>query len=237
MATKKAATAKKTPAKKSAAKKAPPAKKAVPAKGGALEGVALVDAVIELVRDEGFGVFTAWQKRLVPKKPTPLASSAIAKLTIAKQSLPPSLARWLSFHSTFQEIDFGDLDWAGKPLPDLLDESMGPMARFLFEDANPPLNGVAVKLDLPSDYELQAILAGKPDDAGELPILKVYANQPGRSFVELLNPGFDAYIASWLQPKFARKLGVDLEGGPFARRVKHHVAANFGGKRRYTLGR
>jgi hypothetical protein len=153
-----------------------------------LRGVALVDAVVARIV-QGKGAIEVTQ-------PRPMRPEVIAALRFANGApLPPSLARFLAFDTTWLRARF-----PGWKLPHL---AVATVARLVadtlagFAQAFQPLPpgmppGLALGLDSGSD-SMRLLFLGKTDTHGEYPILGVDVDDEPN--VVVAAPGFDVWLA------------------------------------------
>ncbi len=191
---KKKVTAKKTTAKKTTAKKTTAAKKATQriAVTQAYEGVALVDAVIARVEDQGFAVLGSCG---LPKqaKPQPIPPERLATLEFpGGKPLSPALRRWLAFdarwlgwfeqpsHPAFRPLDLGQFS-----------EQQYGMTWGFDALAKKFLRGQCYALHFGCDSR-RFLYVGEPDALGEHPVL--LTDTDDCPFLCVEHPGIDVYL-------------------------------------------
>ncbi|MGW5345127.1 hypothetical protein [Streptomyces sp. NPDC004050] len=161
-----------------------------------MHGAALVDRVIEQVRQHG------WPTSDAPdiSEPVPLAPEAIDRLRLpGGRALPPSLRRWLAFDSSW----LSDVGWYDDPREPVFGdrglgattESMygcGDVMVGMFADFEELLPAVCLPLVGGSDSR-RLLYLGEPDSTGEYPVLVTDVDD--LPYVAVMYPGLDVYLA------------------------------------------
>ncbi|MEV0415105.1 hypothetical protein AB0I68_30995 [Streptomyces sp. NPDC050448] len=161
-----------------------------------MHGAALIDQVIERVRQEG------WPTADAPDitEPVPLAPEVIDRLRLpGRRALPPSLRRWLAFDSSWL-ADVGWYEDAGEPV--FGDRGLGATAEWMygsggvmvdmFADFEKLLPAVCLPLVGGSDSR-RLLYLGEPDSMGEYPVLVTDIDD--LPYVAVMYPGLDVYLA------------------------------------------
>ncbi|MEU6863560.1 hypothetical protein ABZ924_09840 [Streptomyces sp. NPDC046876] len=161
-----------------------------------MHGEALVDRVIERVRQEG------WPTSEAPDvtDPVPLAPEVIDRLRLpGGRPLPPSLRRWLAFDSSW----LADAGWYEDPLePVFGDRGLAATAEWMYGSGGVmpgAFDGFekllpAVCLPLVGGCDSRRLLyLGSPDSTGEYPVLVTDIDD--LPYVAVMYPGLDVYLA------------------------------------------
>jgi hypothetical protein len=162
-----------------------------------MHGAALVDRVIERVREQG------WPTSDAPDitEPVPLAPEVLDRLTLpGGRALPPSLRRWLAFDSSW----LGDVGWYDDPAEPVFGErGLGATAEWLYGGGGGMVDSFhdferallpAVCLPLVGGSDSRRLLyLGAPDSTGEYPVLVTDVDD--LPYVAVMYPGLDVYLA------------------------------------------
>jgi hypothetical protein len=203
------------------------------------QGTALVDLVIERVRQDPYSITVLRQYPLLA--PQALMPEAIAALALPSgKPLPPSLLRWLAFDATWlvqfdwlaaldhprltprrlEDVVADGLEYRGwaehyARLGDRFDEC------FLL----PPFGEETCRI----------LVASEPDEWGEYPIL--VADVDDTPALDLVYPGFDVYLASIARLPIPRRRDAAVTWTtqfavpPYRQRLSRHAQQLFGGQR------
>ncbi|MBX3160396.1 MAG: hypothetical protein KF773_30810 [Deltaproteobacteria bacterium] len=167
-------------------------------------GVGLVDRAIAAIRAGGSVLPTALTIDGPAKtKPSPLAASALGKLTLADgRALPPSLARWLAFDGAWLplRVDRGVGAARCRLEAKKFSALIAERAAYAFEHLAPldriMLPGDCYPLLVPSECHEETLVflyAGDADEHGELPVLAIdFQDEPT---IGVYGAGFDLYLA------------------------------------------
>lgn len=161
-----------------------------------MHGAALIDRVIERVRNQG------WPTSDAPdtSEPVPLAPEVLDRLRLpGGRALPPSLRRWLEFDSSW----LADVGWyEDEREPVFGDRGLGATAEWMygcggvmvgmFADFEKLLPAVCLPLVGGSDSR-RLLYLGTPDSTGEYPVLVTDIDD--LPYVAVMYPGFDVYLA------------------------------------------
>ncbi|WP_199922777.1 hypothetical protein [Streptomyces sp. NRRL S-87] len=191
-----------------------------------MHGAALVDRVIERVREHG------WPTTDAPDvtEPVPLAPEVIDRLRLpGGRPLPPSLRRWLAFDSSW----FSSVGWYEDPhAPVFGDRGLGATAEWMYGGGGPMVDSFteferllpAVCLPLVGGSDSRRLLyLGSPDSTGEYPVLVTDIDD--LPYVAVMYPGLDVYLADLaevvdLDFDTYTSLAEDPEYGP---RMREHA--------------
>lgn len=198
----------------------------------AVSGVALIDRVIEKVKEEGFGCLD----RSTIKRPKPVPPGVLAGLRFPNgELLSPSLKRFLAFDGSW----LSKHGWYADPTaPRFTPQSLSDFAareydavwREAFAPFEAIIRGHLFLLPLGSDSR-RALYVGKPDSTGEHPVI-VTDNDDG-PYVGLMYPGFDVYmghLSGVLTLKFPNYESLQTHRD-YKARLAEHRELNFGGHR------
>ncbi|MFG2824863.1 hypothetical protein ACGFX4_36220 [Kitasatospora sp. NPDC048365] len=161
-----------------------------------MHGAALIDRVIERVRQSG------WPTADAPDldEPKPLAPEVLERLRLpGDRPLPPSLRRWLEFDGSW----LADLEWYEDEREPVFD------ARALGETAERMYGPGGVMVGMFADFERllpspclplvggsdsrRLLYLGSPDSTGEYPVLVTDIDD--LPYVAVMYPGLDVYLA------------------------------------------
>ncbi|MER5641093.1 hypothetical protein ABT095_29590 [Kitasatospora sp. NPDC002227] len=161
-----------------------------------MHGVALMDRVIERVRQDG------WPTADAPDlaEPQPLAPEVLESLRLpGGRPLPPSLRRWLEFDGSW----LADLEWYEDGQEPVFD------ARALGETAERMYGSDGVMVGMFAEFERllpspclplvggsdsrRLLYLGSPDSTGEYPVLVTDIDD--LPYVAVMYPGLDVYLA------------------------------------------
>lgn len=195
-----------------------------------MEGVELVKAVIERVREKGFN---ATFGGLRDREPIPLPADMLERFRFdGDVPLTPCMKEWLAFDGwMFSCFGSGPTDMpAGQRLGALVTEQFGEVNHFeVFERTLPRL---CYPLPFNDNREqLSFIYPSKPDAIGELPVLTA---EDGNGYVLVGYPGIDIYLG-----RRARLLGQDPWTewrGPYEGRYEEHRKEALQGQQVLELG-
>jgi hypothetical protein len=197
-----------------------------------VQGVALIEAVIDKIKKEGLTRFGGYSMT----GPRPLSDGQIASLTFpGGKSLSPSIKRWLQFDASWLEelgwleITGSDVSFTSKSISEFAAKEYGDDMKEFFEPFDRVFPGKMYLLPLGSDSR-RALYVGNQDQTGEYPIL--YTDIDDGAAVGLMYPGFDIYMAD-LVGLFELKFGTytDLCNHPsFSARMKTHSDNNLRGR-------
>ncbi|MFF7251140.1 hypothetical protein ACFZBU_45655 [Embleya sp. NPDC008237] len=199
----------------------------------AVHGVALVERVIEVVRQNpGASALSyadvPWVSGGVAR---PMAADAAAVAAFPSgRPLSPSLRAWLGYDTSLLErYDWFDADGGLAPrrLDELVADELGDMWGDLYTliaDRFPEC------FLLPGGSDSRRLLAvTEPDREGEYPVLAVDVDD--LPFVGLMYPGFDVYLgntAGLIEHEYESYTGL-MDDPRYTRRMHHHAARSFGG--------
>ncbi|KJY23789.1 hypothetical protein [Streptomyces katrae] len=161
-----------------------------------MHGAALIDRVIERVRERG------WPTCEAPDldEPVPVAPEVLDRLTLpGGRPLPPSLRRWLAFDGSW----LAAVGWYDDPAePRFGDRGLGATAEWMYGDDD-GMAGMftafeellpAVCLPLVGGCDSRRLLyLGSPDSTGEYPVL--VTDTDDLAYVAVMYPGLDVYLA------------------------------------------
>ncbi len=193
-----------------------------------LQGVELVQAVIELVRSNGFaktfgrrfgGTFSSVA---VDHEPRPIDAEILDEARLdGDMPLTPSLRAWLSFDGSLCEW----IDNEGEVVPRTLVE-LAEDDGELVAPAMTILSRPCYPLPFSGRKAYHFLYPSKPDAIGELPVLSA---EPDNSMVGITYPGLDVFLGYFAGIVPGRK------GDWFAERLAEHEANVLGGKQMLDL--
>jgi hypothetical protein len=197
-----------------------------------VQGVALIEAVIEKIKRDNLTRFGGYSMN----GPRPLSDGQISSLTFpGGKPLSPSIKRWLQFDSSWLEelgwleITGSDVSFTSKSISEFSAKEYGDDMKEFFEPFDRVFPGKMYLLPLGSDSR-RALYVGNPDQTGEYPV--IYTDIDDGAAVGLMYPGFDVYMAD-LVGLFELKFGTytDLCNHPsFSARMKSHSDNNLRGR-------
>lgn len=186
------------------------------------QGVALVEKVIERVKQEGFKkVFGRPKLHVHDREPAPVDAATLEAARLeGGLALTPSMKAWLAFDGGFFGWFRGGALVAGTSLLDACEEQFGDDIAML-APLMKRLPGKGYVLPLEDVENLHVVYASKVDSTGELPVLSFELENQR---VGLIYPGVDLFLAY-----HAGLLDRSWRAG-FADRIAEHRRANLGGK-------
>jgi hypothetical protein len=195
-----------------------------------LQGVALIEHVIDKVRMDGFRSREIGDIR----DPVPVPADVLAALRFPGGQRPsPSLRRWLAFDASW----LANAGWFEDPLQPAFKprkigafagDEHGPEYEGCFKPFERRLPGELYLLPLGSESR-RALYVGEPDGTGEHPVIVTDVDDV--PYVALMYPGFDVYMADLagvleLPGRTYESLHGDARYAP---RMAEHAQNNFGG--------
>lgn len=190
-----------------------------------LEGVALVRAVIEKVRAQGFGKAFGAGRVSGSCEPRPVAIDVLERARVdGDLPLTPCLREWLAFDGGLFDWAVGDGVIPGEKLGELASERLEV---FGFGGLGRRLPRHCYVLPFSDREYLYFLYPSKVDSLGELPVLCAEADVPR---VIVAYPGIDAFLghhAGLLEKRWRRR----LEG-----RIAEHQVQTFGGNSEVQVG-
>ncbi len=199
-----------------------------------MHGVELVQAVIDKIKEEGFGRMSHGEE------PRGLSESTLSTLRLPNGAeLSPSLRLWLSFDATFLGL-FEDLEAPAFP-----SETIAELAlRTYVGNSSAESFKLLVPSKLPGHCLLlpkgtlarRVLYLGEPDSIGEPPVLIMDLDGP--PFVGIEYPGIDVYLAVRARMLFPPKqvFGSFADDETYAPRMREHADRLLGGKLSIKLG-
>jgi hypothetical protein len=203
------------------------------------QGVALVDLVIERVRNDPYSITVLRQYPLLA--PKALAPEAIAALALPSgKPLPPSVLRWLAFDASW----LAQFNW----LTTLAHPQLTPRRLEAVVADGLEYRGWAKDYRRLGDHfdecfllppfgeeTCRILVVSEPDERGEYPIL--VADVDDTPALDLVYPGFDVYLASIARLPIPQRRDADVTWTtlfavpPYRERLTQHARHLFGGQR------
>jgi hypothetical protein len=197
-----------------------------------VQGVALIEAVINKIQKEGLKQFGGYSF----DTPKPLSSEQIDSLTFpGGKPLSPCIKRWLRFDASWFEAlgwltrNENGVSFTGKIVSEFAAKEYGEDMKEFFAPLDKIFDGFLFLLPLGSDSR-RALYVGKTDEVGEYPVF--YTDIDDGADVGLMYPGFDVYMADLVglfQLEFATYTALCTHPA-FKDRMKTHSDNNLRGR-------